>query len=336
MPPATMQAIVLEAPGAALKSAELPVPKPGPHQVLLKVVACGVCRTDLHIVDGELSHPKLPLALGHEIVGRVEAMGAEVQGFGLGMRVGVPWLGFTDGTCRYCRSGHENLCDHPRFTGYDLDGGYAGRTLADARYAFPLPEAYSDAEAAPLLCAGLIGYRALKLAKESAGDLKRLGIYGFGAAGHIVAQVARAQGAEIYAFTRPGDLPAQNFARSLGASWAGRSDERAPEALDAAIIFAPVGALVPAALRAVHKGGVVVCGGIHVSDVPSFPYELLWEERVVRSVANLTRADATEFLAIAPTVPVKSTVVPMPLARANEALAALRQGELTGAAVLIP
>jgi propanol-preferring alcohol dehydrogenase len=336
MPPATMQAMVLEAPGAALKSAELPVPKPGPRQVLLKVVACGVCRTDLHIVDGELSHPKLPLVLGHEIVGRVEAMGAEVQGIGIGMRVGVPWLGFTDGTCRYCRSGHENLCDHPRFTGYDLDGGYAGHTLADARYAFPLPEAYSDAEAAPLLCAGLIGYRALKLAKDSAGDLKRLGIYGFGAAGHIVAQVARAQGAEIYAFTRPGDLPAQNFARSLGASWAGGSDERAPEALDAAIIFAPVGALVPAVLRAVRKGGVVVCGGIHMSDVPSFPYELLWEERVVRSVANLTRADATEFLAIAPTVPVKSTVVPMPLARANEALAALRQGELTGAAVLIP
>jgi propanol-preferring alcohol dehydrogenase len=292
MPPATMQAMVLEAPGAALKSAELPVPKPGPRQVLLKVVACGVCRTDLHIVDGELSHPKLPLVLGHEIVGRVEAMGAEVQGIGIGMRVGVPWLGFTDGTCRYCRGGHENLCDHPRFTGYDLDGGYAGHTLADARYAFPLPETYSDAEAAPLLCAGLIGYRALKLAKDSAGDLKRLGIYGFGAAGHIVAQVARAQGAEIYAFTRPGDLPAQNFARSLGASWAGGSDERAPEALDAAIIFAPVGALVPAALRAVRKGGVVVCGGIHMSDVPSFPYELLWEERVVRSVANLTRADA--------------------------------------------
>jgi alcohol dehydrogenase, propanol-preferring len=336
MPTATMQAMVLEAPGAALKSAELPVPKPGPHQVLLKVVACGVCRTDLHIVDGELSHPKLPLVLGHEIVGRVEAVGAEVQGFGLGMRVGVPWLGFTDGTCPYCRSGHENLCDHPRFTGYDLDGGYAGHTLADARYTFPLPEAYSDAEAAPLLCAGLIGYRALKLANDSAGDLKRLGIYGFGAAGHIVAQVARAQGAEIYAFTRPGDLPAQNFARSLGASWAGGSDERAPEALDAAIIFAPVGALVPAALRAVRKGGVVVCGGIHMTDVPGYPYELLWEERVVRSVANLTRADATEFLAIAPTVPVKSTVVPMPLARANEALAALRQGELTGAAVLIP
>ncbi|MGZ5917733.1 MAG: zinc-dependent alcohol dehydrogenase family protein [Methyloceanibacter sp.] len=331
-----MQAMVLEAPGAALKSAELPVPKPGPHQVLLKVVACGVCRTDLHIVDGKLSHPKLPLVLGHEIVGRVEAVGAEVQGFGLGMRVGVPWLGFTDGICPYCRSGHENLCDHPRFTGYDLDGGYAGHTLADARYTFPLPEAYSDAEAAPLLCAGLIGYRALKLAKESAGDLKRLGIYGFGAAGHIVAQLARAQGAEICAFTRPGDLPAQNFARSLGASWAGGSDERAPEALDAAIIFAPVGALVPAALRAVRKGGVVVCGGIHMTDVPSYPYELLWEERVVRSVANLTRADATEFLAIAPTVPVKSTVVPMPLARANEALAALRQGELTGAAVLIP
>jgi alcohol dehydrogenase, propanol-preferring len=336
MPPATMQAMVLEAPDAALKSAEWPVPKPGPHQVLLKVAACGVCRTDLHIVDGELTHPKLPLVLGHEIVGRVEAIGAEVRGFDLWMRVGVPWLGFTDGTCRYCLSGHENLCDHPRFTGYDLDGGYAGFTLADARYAFPLPEAYSDAEAAPLLCAGLIGYRALKLAQESVGELKRLGIYGFGAAAHIVAQVARAQGAEIYAFTRPGDRAAQHFARSVGASWGGGSDEHAPEELDAAIIFAPVGALVPAALKAVRKAGVVVCGGIHMSGVPSFPYELLWEERVVRSVANLTRADATEFLALAPTVPVKTTVVPMPLARANEALAALRQGELTGAAVLIP
>jgi propanol-preferring alcohol dehydrogenase len=336
MPPATMQAMVLEAPDAALKSAEWPVPKPGPHQVLLKVAACGVCRTDLHIVDGELTHPKLPLVLGHEIVGRVEAIGAEVRGFDFWMRVGVPWLGFTDGTCRYCLSGHENLCDHPRFTGYDLDGGYAGFTLADARYAFPLPEAYSDAEAAPLLCAGLIGYRALKLAQESVGELKRLGIYGFGAAAHIVAQVARAQGAEIYAFTRPGDQAAQHFARSVGASWDGGSDEHAPEELDAAIIFAPVGALVPAALKAVRKAGVVVCGGIHMSGVPSFPYELLWEERVVRSVANLTRADATEFLALAPTVPVKTTVVPMPLARANEALAALRQGELTGAAVLIP
>jgi propanol-preferring alcohol dehydrogenase len=331
-----MQAMVLEAPDAALKSTEWPVPEPGPHQVLLKVAACGVCRTDLHIVDGELTHPKLPLVLGHEIVGRVEAIGAEVRGFDLWMRVGVPWLGFTDGTCRYCLSGHENLCDHPRFTGYDLDGGYAGFTLADARYAFPLPEAYSDAEAAPLLCAGLIGYRALKLAQESVGELKRLGIYGFGAAAHIVAQVARAQGAEIYAFTRPGDRVAQHFALSVGASWGGGSDEHAPEELDAAIIFAPVGALVPAALKAVRKGGVVVCGGIHMSGVPSFPYELLWGERVVRSVANLTRADATEFLALAPTVPVKTTVVPMPLARANDALAALRQGELTGAAVLIP
>jgi alcohol dehydrogenase, propanol-preferring len=331
-----MQAMILEAPDAALKSTEWPVPEPGPHQVLLKVAACGVCRTDLHIVDGELTHPKLPLVLGHEIVGRVEAIGAEVRGFDLWMRVGVPWLGFTDGTCRYCLSGHENLCDHPRFTGYDLDGGYAGFTLADARYAFPLPEAYSDAEAAPLLCAGLIGYRALKLAQESVGELKRLGIYGFGAAAHIVAQVARAQGAEIYAFTRPGDRVAQHFALSVGASWGGGSDEHAPEELDAAIIFAPVGALVPAALKAVRKGGVVVCGGIHMSGVPSFPYELLWGERVVRSVANLTRADATEFLALAPTVPVKTTVVPMPLARANDALAALRQGELTGAAVLIP
>ncbi len=331
-----MQAMVLEAPDAALKSTEWPVPEPGPHQVLLKVAACGVCRTDLHIVDGELTHPKLPLVLGHEIVGRVEAIGAEVRGFDLWMRVGVPWLGFTDGTCRYCLSGHENLCDHPRFTGYDLDGGYAGFTLADARYAFPLPEAYSDAEAAPLLCAGLIGYRALKLAQESVGELKRLGIYGFGAAAHIVAQVARAQGAEIYAFTRPGDRVAQHFALSVGASWGGGSDEHAPEELDAAIIFAPVGALVPAALKAVRKGGVVVCGGIHMSGVPSFPYELLWGERVVRTVANLTRADATEFLALAPTVPVKTTVVPMPLARANDALAALRQGELTGAAVLIP
>jgi len=336
MPPRAMQAMVLEAPGAALRLAELPVPNPGPQQVLLKVAACGVCRTDLHIVDGELTHPKLPLVLGHEIVGRVEAMGAEVDDFDLGMRVGVPWLGFTDGTCRYCLQGRENLCDHPRLTGYDLDGGYAQYTVADARYAFPLPEAYGDAEAAPLLCAGMIGYRTLKLARESAGKIARLGIYGFGAAAHIVAQVAHAQGAEIYAFTRPGDMAAQAFARSLGAAWAGGSDEAAPEALDAAIIFAAVGALVPAALKSVRKGGAVVTGGIHMSDVPSFPYELMWEERIVRSVANLTRADAREFLALAPTVPVKTTVRPVPLARANEALAALRQGELTGAAVLMP
>jgi propanol-preferring alcohol dehydrogenase len=331
-----MQAMLLDAPGAPLRPVELPVPEPGPTQILIRVGACGVCRTDLHIVDGELAHPKLPLVLGHEIVGRVEAMGAEVEGVQLGMRVGVPWLGSTDGTCRYCRSGQENLCDHARFTGYDLDGGYAGYTVADARFAFPLPDAYSDAEAAPLLCAGLIGYRALKLAATSAPELKRLGIYGFGAAAHIIAQVARAQGAEIYAFTRAGDQAAQAFACSLGAVWAGGSDEPAPEVLDAAIIFAPVGALVPAALKAVRKGGVVVCGGIHMSDIPTFPYELLWEERVVRSVANLARADAPEFLSLAPKVPVKTTVVPMPLSRANEALWRLRHGELTGASVLIP
>jgi propanol-preferring alcohol dehydrogenase len=327
-----MQAMVLDRPGLPLKAAELEVPEPGPGQILIKVAACGVCRTDLHIFDGELHHPKLPLVLGHEIVGHVAALGPSVEDFALGTRVGVPWLGWTDGTCRYCRRGEENLCDHPLFTGYQIDGGYAGYTVADARYAFTLPEAYSDAEAAPLLCAGLIGYRSLKLA----GDPKRLGIYGFGAAAHIVAQVARAQGSEVYAFTRPGDLAAQNFARSLGAVWAGGSDETPPEALDAAIIFASVGALVPAALKAVRKGGVVVCGGIHMSDIPSFPYDILWEERVLRSVANLTRADAREFLRLAPTVPVKTSVVPMPLGQANEALERLRKGELTGAAVLIP
>jgi len=327
-----MQAMVLDRPGLPLKPAELEVPEPGAGQILIKVAACGVCRTDLHIFDGELPHPKLPLVLGHEIVGHVEALGPGVEEFSVGDRVGVPWLGWTDGTCRYCRRGEENLCDHPRFTGYQIDGGYAGYTVADARYAFKLPEAYSDAEAAPLLCAGLIGYRSLKLA----GDPKRLGIYGFGAAAHIVAQVARAQGREVYAFTRPGDLAAQNFARSLGAVWASGSDEKPPEALDAAIIFAPVGALVPAALKAVGKGGVVVCGGIHMSDIPSFPYDILWEERVLRSVANLTRADAREFLALAPKVPVKTSVSPMPLSAANEALERLRKGELTGAAVLIP
>ena len=332
MPPATMQAMVLDRAGAKLRTAELPVPAPGPNQILLKVAACGVCRTDLHIFDGELAHPKLPLVLGHEIVGRVEALGPGVEGFAIGMRVGVPWLGFTDGTCFYCRNDQENLCDHARFTGYQIDGGYAGYTVADARYAFPLPEAYSDAEAAPLLCAGLIGYRSLKLT----GDPARLGLYGFGAAAHIVAQVARHQGREVYGFTRPGDRAAQDFARSLGAVWAGGSEERPPQELDAAIIFASVGALVPLALKAVRKGGVVVCGGIHMSDIPSFPYDLLWEERVLRSVANLTRADAREFLALAPKVPVKTTVVPMRLSAANEALERLRKGELTGAAVLVP
>jgi alcohol dehydrogenase, propanol-preferring len=327
-----MQAMVLDRAGEKLRHAELPTPSPGPQQLLLKVAACGVCRTDLHIADGELARPKLPLILGHEIVGRVEAMGVEVEGFSIGDRVGVPWLGFTDGTCSFCQSGRENLCDHPLFTGYQIDGGYSSYTVADARYAFHLPERYSDVEAAPLLCAGLIGYRSLKLAGEG----KRLGIYGFGAAAHIVAQVTRHQGREVYAFSRPGDRAAQNFARSLGAVWSGGSDEPPPEKLDAAVIFAPVGALVPAALASLRKGGVVVCGGIHMSDIPAFPYDLLWEERVIRSVANLTREDAREFLTLAPQIPVKTTVVPMKLEQANEALDRLRKGELTGAAVLTP
>ena len=328
----TMQAMVLEAPRSPLKLTELPIPEPSARQLRLRVLACGVCRTDLHIVDGELTEPKLPLVPGHEIVGRVEAVGAEVAGFAIGDRVGVPWLGSTDGTCPYCRNGEENLCDGARFTGYQIDGGYASHTVADARYCFQLPDGYADAEAALLLCAGLIGYRSLKMT----GDAKRLGIYGFGAAAHIVAQVARHQGREIFAFTRPGDARAQDFARLLGAVWAGGSDETPPRLLDAAIIFAPVGALVPAALKASRKGGVVVCGGIHMSDIPAFPYEILWEERVVRSVANLTRADARAFLALAPEAGVRTTVVKMPLSAANEALASLRQGELTGAAVLIP
>jgi propanol-preferring alcohol dehydrogenase len=327
-----MQAMVLDAAHIPLRQAELPMPQPGPDQVLLRVAACGVCRTDLHIVDGELTEPKLPLVLGHEIVGRVEAIGEGAEGFAIGDRVGVPWLGFTDGTCFYCRNGQENLCDHARFTGYQIDGGYASHTVADARYTFNLADAYTDAEAAPLLCAGLIGYRSLRMT----GEAKRLGIYGFGAAAHIVAQVARYQGRRIFAFTRPRDVTAQDFARELGAEWAGGSDEMPPKELDAAIIFAPIGALVPAALKAVRKGGVVVCGGIHMSDIPRFPYELLWEERVIRSVANLTREDAQEFLALAPKVPVRTTVVPFPLVDANAALDRLRHGELTGAAVLIP
>jgi propanol-preferring alcohol dehydrogenase len=332
-----MQAMVLERAGAPLTPAEFAVPQPGPGQILIKVAACGVCRTDLHIFDGELAHPKLPLVLGHEIVGHAEALGDGVTDFAVGERVGVPWLGFTDGTCPYCRAGQENLCDDPRFTGYQIDGGYADYTVADARYVFKLPEGYGDAEAAPLLCAGLIGYRSLKLAREPLkGELSRLGIYGFGAAAHIVAQVARARGAEVYALTRPGDRQAQDFARGLGAVWAGGSDETPPHRLDAAIIFAPVGALVPAALKAVRKGGAVVCGGIHMSDIPGFRYAILWEERMVRSVANLTRDDAREFLALAPTIPVKTSVVSMPLVHANEALERLRKGELAGAAVLIP
>jgi alcohol dehydrogenase, propanol-preferring len=335
--PSVMQAMLLERPGTPLRLAELPVPAPAPEQILIKVAACGVCRTDLHVFDGELSKPKLPLVLGHEIVGRVAALGAAVQGFAAGDRVGVPWLGHTDGTCFYCRRGQENLCDDPRFTGYQLDGGYAEYTVADARFCFKLPKSYSDVEAAPLLCAGLIGYRALKLASEPlGGKLSLLGIYGFGAAAHIVAQVAKSQGCEIYAFTRPGDTAAQDFAKQLGAVWAGGSDAAPPETLGAAIIFAPIGALVPAALKAVRKGGIVVCAGIHMSDIPSFPYEILWEERMLRSIANLTRADAREFLALAPKVPVKTSVMPMKLSQANEALERLRKGELTGAAVLLP
>ena len=305
---------------------------PGAGQVAIRVRACGVCRTDLHIVDGELDRPKLPLIPGHEIVGTIEALGDGVTGLALGDRVGVPWLGWTCGACAYCRSGRENLCEAARFTGYQIDGGYAERAIADARFCFKLPPAYDDVAAAPLLCAGLIGYRALKLA----GAAERLGLYGFGAAAHIAVQVARHLGQKIYAFTKPGDTAGQDFARSLGAHWAGGSDETPPEKLDAALLFAPVGALVPAALAATAKGGTVVCAGIHMSDIPSFPYRLLWEERVVRSVANLTRRDGEEFLALAPQVPVRTTTVAFPLALANEALRRLRAGEIEGAAVLVP
>jgi propanol-preferring alcohol dehydrogenase len=329
--PETMRAMLLEAPGMPLRAQEAPVPSPGPGQVLIRVHACGVCRTDLHILDGELAEPKLPLILGHQIAGRVVQTGKEVERFAAGDRIGVPWLGYTDGTCRYCRSGQENLCDRPLFTGYTLDGGFAEYALADQRYCFRLPEAYSDVEVAPLLCAGLIGYRTYRLAGE---NVERLGIYGFGAAGHITAQVARHQGKRVYAFTSPGDVTAQAFARQLGAVWAGDSTELPPEELDAALIFAPVGPLVVAALRATAKGGVVVSGGIHMSDIPSFPYRLLWEERVIRSVANLTRRDGEEFLALAPQVPVKTKVQVFPLEQANEALDRLRRGQLQGAAVL--
>ena len=324
--------MLLDRPGMPLREAALDRPKPGPGQVLLEVRACGVCRTDLHVADGELPGAKLPLVLGHEIVGRVAGLGAGAARFRLGDRVGLPWLGWTCGVCDYCRSGRENLCDRARFTGWQLDGGYAEFTVADERYCFPLPAAYGDVEAAPLLCAGLIGYRAL----AAAGDAKRLGLYGFGAAAHLVAQVARHEGRRVFAFTRPGDAAAQTFARDLGAEWAGGSDEAAPEPLDAAIIFAPVGALVPAALRAVGKGGTVVCAGIHMSPIPSFPYDILWGERVVRSVANLTRQDGERFLALAPQVPVRTTTESLPLAQANDALDRLRSGRLQGAAVLVP
>ncbi len=327
-----MRAMMLDAPRQPLRLAERPRPAPGPDEVLIQVRACAVCRTDLHIVDGELPDPKLPLILGHEIVGTIVEQGARVAGLSIGQRVGVPWLGWTCGACRYCRSGRENLCDQARFTGYTIDGGYAEYAVADHRFCFPLPDAYSDSAAAPLLCAGLIGYRSLRLA----GEAERLGIYGFGAAAHIIAQVARWQGRRVFAFTRPGDTTTQQFARELGAVWAGDSTEPPPEELDAAIIFAPVGALVPAALRAVAKGGVVVCGGIHMSDIPAFPYAILWGERVVRSVANLTRQDGEEFLRIAPRVPVRVAIEPFALEAANDALTRLRQGQLQGAAVLTP
>ncbi len=330
--PTTMRAMVLHGPGQALIERELPRPAPSAGQVLVRVAACGVCRTDLHVVDGELTRPKLPLIPGHEIVGTVAEIGAGVDRFRPGDRVGIPWLALTCGECSFCQSARENLCDEPLFTGYTVDGGYAEWTVADERFCFHLPPCYSDAEAAPLLCAGLIGFRSLRMA----GDARRLGIYGFGAAAHIVAQVARHQGREIYAFTRPGDVEAQEFAKELGAVWAGSSDVLPPEKLDAAILFAPVGALVPAALRALNKGGIVVCGGIHMSDIPSFSYDILWEERVIRSVANLTRRDAEEFLALAPQVPVRTVVEPMPLSKANEALERLRTGRLKGAAVLLP
>ena len=329
--PRTMRAMLLEAQGSLLRLAQAPTPLPGPDQVLVRVQACGVCRTDLHIVDGELKEPKLPLILGHQIVGAVVKLGASVSRFAPGQRIGIPWLGYTDGTCRYCRRGQENLCDHALFTGYNLDGGFAEYAVADQRFCFPLPESYNDVEVAPLLCAGLIGYRTYRLAGE---NVETLGIYGFGAAAHIIAQIAAHQGKRIYAFTRPGDLAAQDFARRMGAVWAGGSDELPPEPLDAAMVFAPVGALMVAALCATARGGIVVSGGIHMSDIPAFPYRLLWEERQLRSVANLTRQDGEEFLALAPQVPVKTDVEVFPLEQANEALSRLRAGLLQGAAVL--
>jgi alcohol dehydrogenase, propanol-preferring len=323
--------MLFEKSGQPLRLADVAVPEAGKEQLLIRVHACAVCRTDLHVIDGELTHPRLPLIPGHEIVGTVTKKGEAVARFKIGDRVGIPWLGWSCGKCSYCQAGQENLCDQAKFTGYTLDGGYAEYTVADQRFCFPIPDIYSDAEAAPLLCAGLIGYRSL----VKAGAGKRLGIYGFGAAAHIVAQVARYQQREIYAFVRPGDEEAKQFALSLGAVWAGASNEIPPAKLDAAIIFAPVGELVPQALRAVGKGGIVVCGGIHMSDIPSFPYSLLWEERSLCSVANLTRRDGDEFLALAPHVPVRTEVQLFALEQANEALARLRSGQIQGAAVLV-
>ena len=328
-----MRAMLLDAPHVPLRLEQsAPTPQPGIGEVLIRVQACGVCRTDLHILDGELANAKLPLVPGHEIVGTVVATGPGVERIRDGERVGVPWLGWTCGACSYCVSGRENLCDRARFTGYQIDGGYAEYTVANERFCFPVPAVYTDVEAAPLLCAGLIGFRALRLA----GDASRLGLYGFGAAAHIAVQVARHRGQRVFAFTRPGDVAGQEFARGLGAVWAGGSDMVPPEPLDAALIFAPVGALVPAALAATAKGGTVVCAGIHMSDIPSFPYRILWEERMVRSVANLTREDGDAFLAMAPKIPVRTTTVPFPLTDANHAVAQLRQGMIEGAAVLVP
>jgi propanol-preferring alcohol dehydrogenase len=327
-----MLAMVLEGAGRPLREVAWPVPEPGPEQVLLRVGACGVCRTDLHVADGELADPILPLVLGHEIVGTIAARGAGARRFPVGARVGVPWLAWTCGGCRYCLSGRENLCSHACFTGYHVHGGYAEYTVAHEPFCFPLPDECADLHAAPLLCAGFIGYRAL----AAAGDAARLGLYGFGAAAHLVAQVARHEGRRVFAFTRPGDAAGQAFARAQGADWAGPSDSPPPEELDAAIIFAPVGALVPAALRAVARGGVVVCAGIHMSDIPALPYDLLWGERVLRTVANLTRGDGEAFLRLAAAAGVQTTVQSYPLRRANEALADLRAGKVQGAAVLAP
>jgi len=326
-----MRAMILDRAGKGLRQGDCPAPRVSAGQLLIHVSACAVCRTDLHVIDGELSQSKLPLIPGHEIVGEVAALGEGVTRFEVGDRVGVPWLGWTCGDCPYCRNGQENLCDQAKFTGYTLDGGYAEYTVADQRFCFPIPDLYSDAEAAPLLCAGLIGYRSL----IKAGNSKRLGIYGFGAAAHIVAQIAKYQRREIYAFVRPGDEAAKKFAMNLGAVWAGGSNELPPAQLDAAIIFAPAGELVPQALKAVGKGGTVVCGGIHMSDIPSFPYAILWEERSICSVANLTRRDGEEFMALAPKVPVRTQVETFPLEEANDALNRLRIGKLQGAAVLI-
>jgi propanol-preferring alcohol dehydrogenase len=325
-----MKAMVLVRPGEPLHAVERPLPSPGPGQVRLRVRACGVCRTDLHVVDGELPSLGRPVVPGHQIVGVVEAVGPGVERLAAGQRVGVPWLGWTCGACRFCATGRENLCGEARFTGYHVDGGFAEHAVADARYCFPIPEGYPDLQAAPLLCAGLIGYRSLGMA----GEAERLGLYGFGAAAHIVIQVARHQDRRVFAFTRPGDREAREFALSLGAEWVGEAGEAPPEPLDAAILFAPAGELVPAALRAVGRGGTVVCAGIHMSDIPSFPYRILWEERVVRSVANLTRRDGEEFLELAPKVPVRTEVEAFPLADANTALDRLRAGRVRGAAVL--